>query len=66
MLVDSILARGDLGDYYLAHSARADLCRRLGKRAEARASYERALDLAGPEAARRFLVKRLNELTGEA
>jgi RNA polymerase sigma-70 factor (ECF subfamily) len=64
-LVDSILARGDLGDYYLAHSARADLCRRLGKRAEARASYERALDLARPEAARRFLVKRLKELTGE-
>jgi RNA polymerase sigma-70 factor, ECF subfamily len=65
-LVDSILARGELGDYYLAHSARADLCRRLGQRAEARASYERALDLAQPEAARRFLVKRLNELTGEA
>ena len=65
-LIDSILARGDLGDYYLAHSARADLCRRLGKRVEARASYERALDLARPEAARRFLVKRLNELTGEA
>lgn len=65
-LVDSILTRGDLGDYYLAHSARADLCRRLGKRVEARASYERALDLARPEAARRFLVKRLNELTGEA
>jgi RNA polymerase sigma-70 factor (ECF subfamily) len=65
MLVDSILARGDLGDYYLAHSARADLCRRLGKRAEARASYERALDLARPEAAQRFLVKRLKGLTGE-
>ncbi len=65
-LVDAILARGDLGDYYLAHSARADLCRRLGKTAEARASYEKALTLAGPEAARRFLLKRLNELTGEA
>jgi RNA polymerase sigma-70 factor, ECF subfamily len=65
-LVDSILVRGDLGDYYLAHSARADLCRRLGKRAEARASYERALELARPEAARRFLVKRLNQLTAEA
>lgn len=65
-LVDSILARGDLADYHLAHSARADLCRRLGKTAEARASYERALALAGPEAARRFLMKRLNELTGEA
>jgi RNA polymerase sigma-70 factor (ECF subfamily) len=66
MLVDNILARGDLGDYYLAHSARADLCRRLGNRAEARASYERALGLARPEAARRFLVKRLNELNSEA
>ena len=64
-LVDSILERGDLADYHLAHSARADLCRRLGKTAEARASYERALTLARPEAARRFLLKRLNELTGE-
>lgn len=64
-LVDSILARGDLRDYYLAHSARADLCRRLGKREEARASYEKALGLARPEAARRFLQKRLNELIGE-
>jgi RNA polymerase sigma-70 factor, ECF subfamily len=65
-LVESILARGDLEDYHLAHSARADLCRRLGRRAEARASYERALDLARPEAARRFLLRRLNELSGEA
>jgi RNA polymerase sigma-70 factor (ECF subfamily) len=65
-LVDSILTRGDLGDYYLAHSVRADLCRRLGKREEAHASYERALGLARPEAARRFLMKRLNELTSEA
>ena len=56
----------ELADYHLAHSARADLCRRLGKTAEARASYERALALAGPEAARRFLLKRLNGLTGEA
>jgi RNA polymerase sigma-70 factor (ECF subfamily) len=66
MLVDGILARGDLGDYYLAHSARADLCRRLGKTAEARASYEKALTLARPEAARRFLLRRLNELESEA
>jgi RNA polymerase sigma-70 factor (ECF subfamily) len=65
-LVDGILARGDLGDYYLAHSARADLCRRLGRRAEARASYERALALARPLAARRFLMRRLNELSTEA
>jgi RNA polymerase sigma-70 factor (ECF subfamily) len=65
-LVEGILARGELGDYYLAHSARADLCRRLGRKAEARASYERALALARPKAARRFLMKRLNEVTGEA
>jgi RNA polymerase sigma-70 factor (ECF subfamily) len=65
-LVESILARGDLEDYHLAHSARADLYRRLGRRAEARASYERALDLARPEAARRFLLRRLKELSGEA
>jgi RNA polymerase sigma-70 factor (ECF subfamily) len=61
-LIDAILARGDLEDYYLAHSARADLCRRQGKKAEARGSYEKALGLARPEAARRFLLKRLNEL----
>jgi RNA polymerase sigma-70 factor, ECF subfamily len=61
-LVESLLARGDLEDYYLAHSVRADLYRRVGRRAEARASYERALDLARPETARRFLMRRLNEL----
>jgi RNA polymerase sigma-70 factor, ECF subfamily len=65
-LVDTILARGELEDYYLAHSVRADLCRRLGQRTEARASYEKALALARPEAARRFLMRRLNELTGVA
>jgi RNA polymerase sigma-70 factor (ECF subfamily) len=65
-LIEAILARGELEDYYLAHSARADLCRRLGQRAEARASYERALALAWPETVRRFLMRRLNELAGEA
>jgi RNA polymerase sigma-70 factor, ECF subfamily len=64
--VDAILARGELEDYYLAHSARADLCRRLGQTAEACASYEKALALARPEAARRFLMRRLSELSGEA
>ena len=61
-LIEAILARGDLENYHLAHAARADLCRRLGRKAEARASYERALSLAqqGPE--RRFLEKRLAEL----
>jgi RNA polymerase sigma-70 factor (ECF subfamily) len=61
-LIDSIFKRGDLEDYYLAHSARADLCRRLGRRTEARASYERALSLARQEPTRRFLSRRLNEL----
>jgi RNA polymerase sigma-70 factor (ECF subfamily) len=61
-LVDAILARGDLGDYHLAHSARADLCRRLGQTAEARASYERALALTRQEPERRFLERRLGEL----
>jgi RNA polymerase sigma-70 factor, ECF subfamily len=63
-LVDAILARGLLDDYYLAHAARADLCRRLGRMAEARASYETALRLARPEPARRFLARRVNEATG--
>jgi RNA polymerase sigma-70 factor, ECF subfamily len=61
-LVDSILARGDLVDYHLAHSARADLCRRLGRVAEARASYERALGLTRQAPERRFLERRLAEL----
>jgi RNA polymerase sigma-70 factor (ECF subfamily) len=61
-LVDAILARGDLADYRLAHAARADLCRRLGRHAEARASYQRALALAKQEPERRFLERRLAEL----
>jgi len=61
-LIDAILARGELADYHLAHSARADLCRRLGKQAEAAASYRKALDLSrqGPE--RRYLEGRLREI----
>jgi RNA polymerase sigma-70 factor (ECF subfamily) len=62
VLIDAILARGDLADYHLAHSARADLCRRLGRMAEARASYERALALTRQEPERRFLEGRLGEL----
>jgi RNA polymerase sigma-70 factor (ECF subfamily) len=58
-LIDAILARGDLADYHLAHSARAELCRRLGRKAEARASYERALELTRQEPERRFLERRL-------
>jgi RNA polymerase sigma-70 factor (ECF subfamily) len=61
-LIDAILAGGDLADYHLAHAARADLCRRLGKNAEARASYQRALTLARQEPERRFLERRLAEL----
>ena len=61
-LIDAILARGALADYHLAYSARADLCRRLGRTAEARASYERALALARQEPERQFLQKRLQEL----
>jgi RNA polymerase sigma-70 factor, ECF subfamily len=61
-LIDAILARGDLDDYRLAHSARADLCRRLGRTAEATASYERALALTLQEPERRFLERRLREL----
>ncbi len=62
-LVEGILSRGELTQYHLAHSARADLCRRLGKMEEARASYHRALALTqqGPE--RRFLERRLTELS---
>jgi RNA polymerase sigma-70 factor (ECF subfamily) len=61
-LIDAILARGDLDDYYLAHSARADLCRRLGKSPEARRSYARALELTQQGSERRFLEQRLAEL----
>jgi RNA polymerase sigma-70 factor (ECF subfamily) len=61
-VVDAILARGDLDDYRLAHAARADLCRRLGRSAEARASYQRALSLTRTEPERRFLERRMAEL----
>ena len=61
-LIDAILARGDLTDYQFAHSARAELCRRLGRSSEARVSYERALELARQEPERRFLQRRIAEL----
>jgi RNA polymerase sigma-70 factor (ECF subfamily) len=63
VLIDAILERGELADYHLAHSARADLCRRLGKTAEARVSYRRALTLARLEPERRFLERRLTGLS---
>jgi len=61
-LIDAILARGELGNYHLAHAARAELCRRMGRTVEARASYERALGLTRQEPERRFLERRLGEL----
>ena len=61
-LVDAILDRGDLLDYRLAHSTRAELCRRLGRTREARSSFERALSLTRQEPERRFLERRLAEL----
>jgi RNA polymerase sigma-70 factor (ECF subfamily) len=62
-LVDAILERGDLAGYHLAHSARADLCRRLGRTEEARVAYERALALTQLEPERRFLARRVRELS---
>jgi RNA polymerase sigma-70 factor, ECF subfamily len=61
-LIDDLLAREQLADYHLAHSARADLCRRLGRLPEARTSYEMALALVRQEPERRFLARRLREL----
>jgi RNA polymerase sigma-70 factor, ECF subfamily len=63
--IDAILGSGRLVDYHLAHSARADLCRRLGMIAEARHSYQQALELARQEPERRFLERRLQELTND-
>jgi RNA polymerase sigma-70 factor, ECF subfamily len=62
-LIDAILERGDLAGYHLAHAARADLYRRLGKREEAQAAYRQALSLAQQEQERRFLQRRLDELS---
>ena len=61
-LIDDLLARENLSRYHLAHSARADLCRRLGRIPEARDSYKKALALASQEPDRRFLTRRLEEL----
>ncbi|HET7598267.1 MAG TPA: RNA polymerase sigma factor [Burkholderiales bacterium] len=61
-LVDAILAAGDLKEYHLAHSARAELCRRLGQTADARAAYQQALRFTRQEPERRFLERRLREL----
>ena len=60
--IDALLEHGELANYYLAHSARAELCRRLGRTAEARASYEKALALTQQEPERQFLKGRIEEL----
>ncbi len=65
-LVEALLAGGELDDYHLAHAAHADLCRRLGKMADARVSYERALALAKLDPERRFLEARLQEVLSPA
>ena len=62
VLVEAILARGELEDYRLAHATRADLCRRMGRASEARAAYRRALELTHQASERRFLERRLAEL----
>jgi RNA polymerase sigma-70 factor (ECF subfamily) len=61
-LIEALLSQGELQEYHLAHAARADLCRRLGRSADARSSYQRALALARQEPERRFLERRLAEL----
>jgi len=60
--IDAVLENGELANYYLAHSARADMCRRLGRTAEARASYEKALALTQQEPERQFLQERIRQL----
>src|SRR6202044_3333493 len=60
--IDAVLELGELANYYLAHSARADMFRRLGRTAEARASYEKALALTQQEPERQFLQERIRQL----
>jgi RNA polymerase sigma-70 factor, ECF subfamily len=64
-LIEQILERGDLNEYHLAHSAKADFCRRLGRIEEAKNSYQKALDLTQQEPERRFLERRLREISRE-
>ena len=61
-LIDAVLEHGELANYYLAHSARADMYRRLGRTAEARSSYEKALALTQQEPERQFLQERIRQL----
>jgi RNA polymerase sigma-70 factor, ECF subfamily len=62
-LIDAIHERGELLDYHMAHAARADLCRRLGRNADARMAYERAIELCNQGPERRFLERRLAEVS---
>jgi len=61
-LIETILGRGDLQDYHLAHAAHADLCRRLGETTKARMSYQRAIALSRQDQEKQFLERRLTEL----
>ncbi len=65
-LIDALLGRGELNDYHLAHSARAELCRRLGRTKDSREAYARALELVKLEPERRFLEARLREINALA
>ena len=60
--IDAVLEDGELANYYLAHSARADMYRRLGRTAEARSAYEKALALTQQEPERQFLQERIRQL----
>jgi RNA polymerase sigma-70 factor (ECF subfamily) len=60
--INAVMEHGELANYYLAHAARADLCRRLGRSAEARAAYEKALALTQQEPERQFLQERIRHL----
>jgi RNA polymerase sigma-70 factor (ECF subfamily) len=62
-LIDDLFARGELQTYHLAHAARADLCRRLGRTDDARCAYKQALSLTQQEPERRFLERRLLEVS---
>ena len=62
VLVDELLSQGGLMEYHLAHAARADVCKRLGRKEEARASYLRAIQLAQQEPERRFLTRQMKKL----
>src|SRR6266481_1803935 len=61
-LIDAVLEHGELANYYLAHSAPADMYRRLGRTSEARSSYEKALALTQQEPERQFLQERIRQL----